>query len=384
MNFALGLMREWPPGKARGALATSSAQTQRVASYDNALLSLYLLRKGRRDDAGRVLAALAALQLEDGSIPFSFNWPAPEPNAVYVRTGAIAWVGYAATEYLDAEAGGFARAEITQMAHRIANYLLVHQFAVRDDPRTDFILGGSGAYRLEIVAGQVRETFVPGDVVWASTEHNIDAFFFLRDFGTMTGDGRFSDAAARIRAALVGRGWMPAAGQLARGFHAAGLDPAFALDCASWGALFLRAAGDDMRAETAWASADARFLSRSPEHKVFGHRPYAHAPVIENVALAARLLPNVPGNNWDGLEGVWAEGSAGVALAALRLGRPHRAREILDRLEALRAPSGGLPTFTTVVPFEFDADPSLAGTLWSELVRYELEREDGRELLWRR
>jgi hypothetical protein len=36
------------------------------------------------------------------------------------------------------------------------------------------------------------------------------------------------------------------------------------------------------------------------------------------------------------------------------------------------------------VPFEFDTEPSLAGTLWVELVRYEVSREAGRELLWRR
>jgi hypothetical protein len=48
----------------------------------------------------------------------------------------------------------------------------------------------------------------------------------------------------------------------------------------------------------------------------------------------------------------------------------------------LRAPDGGLPTFTAEVPVDFDRLPSLAGTVWIELVRYEIER--GAETLWRR
>lgn len=383
-RFLQGLTRPWPPSDPRLLLTVSSAESQRVSSYDNALMALYFMRRGQREQAGRVLAALAKLQQPDGALPFSFNWPAPDPKAIYVRTGAVAWVGYAASEYLDADAGGFARAEITEMAHRIANFLLAHQRPAGGDARADLVLGGSGSYRLELVGSDIHETFVPGDVVWASTEHNIDAFFFLRDFGALTGDARFSNAATRIRNALQERAWMPAAGQFARGFNDGGVDHAYALDCASWGALFLLAAGEELRAETAWAAAESRFLSRAATRGAFGHRPYAHAPIIENAALAGRVLPNLTHNNWDALDGVWAEGSAGVALAALRLGRRFRSQEILDRLEPLRALSGGLPTFTSVVPFELDADPSVAGTAWSELVRYELSREDGRESLWRR
>jgi hypothetical protein len=91
----------------------------------------------------------------------------------------------------------------------------------------------------------------------------------------------------------------------------------------------------------------------------------------------------LPAPEWDGIQAVWAEGSAGVALAALRLGHPERASAILDQLEKLRGPTGALPTFTVEIPSELDTQPSLAGTLWVELVRFEIARGAERPTLWR-
>jgi hypothetical protein len=378
--FLLSLIKPWPEPHGALALALSTQAGPRVSSYDNALLALYLIRRGHRDDAGRILAALARLQQPDGAIPFSFTWPRPDDGEIYIRSGAAAWVGYAASEYLDAERGGIARPAITEMAHRIAGYLLEHQLHRAGDPRDGLVLGGFGTYRQELEAEQVREVFVPGEIEWASSEHNIDAFFFLRDFGALTGDERLQRTAAEIAQALQQRGFDPVTGQLVRGLSESGPDPALALDCASWGSMFLHATGDDLRAETALGSAELRYRSSSASAR--GHRPYAHAPIIENRALAAHY--HLPADNWDDLAGIWAEGSAGVALAALRLGRPERARQILAELEPLRAANGGMPTFTIEIPAQLDTQPSLAGTAWVELVRYELSRPTDAAILWRK
>src|SRR5262249_27194109 len=160
------------------------------------------------------------------------------------------------------------------------------------------------------------------------------------DFGKLTSEARFTLAAERIRAALLERGWMPDAGQLVRGFQQSELDRGYALDCASWGALFLLAAGERVRAETAAGSAELRYGSREPVRAATGHKPYAHAPVIESRALANYLHNALSNTNWDELDGVWPEGSAGVALAALRLGKRARAEEILANLERLRDRGG--------------------------------------------
>jgi hypothetical protein len=382
--FLQHLMRPWPAGSTEFALAVSNEKSQHVSTYDNALFALYLMRIGQRPQAARILGALARLQLDDGSLPFSFVWPAPDSGGVYVRNGATAWVGYAATEYLDADSGGPSRDVIVKLAHGVANYLLQHQIDAAGDLRDGLVLGGSGSYRLDLEGGEVREVFVPGDVLWASTEHNIDAFFFLRDFGRITADARFQVAAERIRKSLLERGWTSVDGQMARGFEKTSIDRAYALDCASWGALFLRAAGDDKRAETSLAAAEWRYHANEPRTRSTGHRPYAHANILANPELREHYRAQLAATNWDELAAVWPEGSAGVALAALRMGRRDRAREILEQLETLRQPNGGMPYFTIEVPFEFDTQPSLASTVWVELVRYELEHSPTQETLWRR
>jgi hypothetical protein len=89
----------------------------------------------------------------------------------------------------------------------------------------------------------------------------------------------------------------------------------------------------------------------------------------------------VPAQTWERLDAVWPEGSAGVALAAWRTGHVDRARAILDALEPLRAPDGSLPTSTVDVPFVLDTRPSIAGTAWDLLVRFELDRAD-KPTLW--
>jgi hypothetical protein len=382
-QFLKQLVRPWPGETAKFALAVSSQVSQRVSSYDNALLALYLLRRGEREQAALLLQALGALQREDGGLPFTFKWPQPELDNPYVRSGAVAWVGYAAVEYLNADRGGPARDAIIRLAHGVARYLMDRQVAGADDPRAGLVRGGIGAFELEFSHGEARERYTPGEVAWASTEHNIDAYFFLRDFAQLTGEARFAQAAQRIGAALLTRGFSSEAGQLVEGISAAGVDRAYALDCASWGALFLLAAGDSLRAETALGGAEWRYRSREPATGATGHRPYAHARIIANVALAEHYS-ELGVSNWDDVEGVWPEGSAGVALANLRLGRRARAEEILAELEKVRAPEGGMPTFTADVPLDFDRLPSLAGTVWVELVRYELERDAGAEVLWRR
>ncbi|HEY2732702.1 MAG TPA: hypothetical protein VGI70_01895, partial [Polyangiales bacterium] len=46
-QFLTELIRPWPPASGAFALALSSRESQRVSSYDNALLALYELRRGR-------------------------------------------------------------------------------------------------------------------------------------------------------------------------------------------------------------------------------------------------------------------------------------------------------------------------------------------------
>lgn len=382
LAFLRRTLAPWPSAGAHGRLAVTDPLRQRVATYDSALVALVLIRRGAREEAARIIEALLALQGPDGSLPFSFILPRPEPKIAYVRSGAVAWVGYAAAEYLDSDRAGPARAEAIALARGAATYVMERQVAKPGDPRDGLVRGGAGGFRYELDdKGEVRERLEAEDIQWASVEHNVDAFFFLRALARVTGEAAYADAAARIARAL-GRGWNGARGQLVRGFVATGPDDVPTLDCASWGSIFLGASGDRDRADTAASVADASFGSRDPRTGARGHRAQRSGPLVEAVLLMQVLGPKLPARDWADVEAVWPEGSAGVALAAWRVGRVDRARAILDALEPLRGRDGSLPTSTIDVPFLFDTRPSIAGTAWVELVRFELGRPKGQPTFW--
>lgn len=382
MQFLASATKAWPTADAPTRLVTVSPAETRVSIYDNALVALVLERAGRHEEAGHVLESLATLQRADGAIAFSFQLSRAAQAAPLVRSGALAWVGYSAVEYLDGSPGGPAREAVVRMAHRLAAYLSRHTVRASGDPRDGLVTGGEGDLVYESGPHGIEETFVPGEIPWVSVEHNVDAFFFLRALGRLTGQSSYAKAAEDIAGALAARAWDGDAGQLRRGLSARGVDATLALDCASWGSLFLLAADARTRAETAFAAADGRFASRDPKTGIAGHRPYVRGPVLEDTALSDYYVPRGVPSDWSALEAVWPEGSAGVALAALRLGHRERARAIVTELERLRDPSGGLPMMTAPVPFEFDTDPSVAATAWLELLRAELDVPGAPPFVW--
>jgi hypothetical protein len=382
MSFLSGTLKPWPRTDSTGLLAITDPATGRVATYDSALVVLALLRADQRERAARVLQGLAALQGQDGGVPFSFTLPAPDPQRRYERAGAIAWIGYAAAEYLDAEKGGPARDVALALAQRAAAYLLAHQVTSLGDPRYGLVRGGFGTIRYEVDGDAIREVFEPGEIAWASVEHNIDAYFAFRALARVTEMRMYQDAARRIADGLVARAWSGIHGQFVEGVDAEALDPTLALDCAAWGAVLLGAIGDSSRADTALAIADGRYASADGRRNVRGHRPYARGPVLADERLMRHFAATLAETTWEKFDVVWPEGSAGVALAAWRAGRVKRARAILDALELLRSPDGSLPTSTTEVPLLLDTRPSIAGTAWVALVRFELDRPLGSPTLW--
>ncbi len=379
--FLTGALRPWPRGDSRGLLAVTDPSTGLVATYDSALVVLALLRSGDRSRAARILEGLATLQGKDGAIPFSVTLEEPASGRGYVRSGAIAWIGYAAAEYLDAESGGPSRDVAFDLAHRAAGYLLAHQVSTPGDPREGLVRGGAGTLRYHVDGGRIREALEPGEIDWASVEHNIDAYFFLRALARVSAVRAYSDAAARIAKALVSRAWSSVDGQFSAGIGADGVDDTLALDCASWGSVLLGAIGDAAQADTAFDVSDGRYAAQDPAG-VRGHRPYAGGPLIADEELLRHFQASMTSTTWDRFDGVWVEGSAGVALAALRAGRPDRARAILDALEPLRTEDGAMPTCTKPVPFLFAQGSGVAATAWVALVRFELGRPPHAPALW--
>ena len=360
--------------------------------YDAALGAIALAIAEDWSTAATILQALARVQRDDGSFWFAYNventWPEENDHDMgIVRAGATAWAGYGFAFYLEhvpatnEPRAMRARERFLAAARRAGDYLLTLR-SQAEDGRRGLIQGGRGIVRLVATkTGQVEETYEDRPIQWISTEHNISSYFFLQSLSRLTGDPRYRDASHTIAAALIRELWQEDLGQFAQGFLETGsLDRAMALDCASWGALFLLAAGEPEKAARAVESAHRRY--RNVDGGIAGHRPYAGTPVYDDPDVQRLLLPDAPEARWDDLTYVWSEGSLGLALASLRLNQVEQAQAIVDEMRRLDV-DGGIRYGTRELPYQFSESPSIGGTAWWLIVDSAIRHGLGR-LLWAR
>ncbi len=358
--------------------------------YDGAVAAIALTMSGRHHDAQRVLFALARQVREDGSVWFGLNtqnaWPTEaDSDGAVVRSGASAWVGYAATFYLrarlaadpDFEADGHAARRIRSLAVVIADHLLGLQVSDSADRRHGLVTGGSGTYSYSVDdSGEVVAAFDRSPVGWSSTEHNIDAFFLFRDLAALTGDDRYSRAADLVRTGLLAL-WSEADGQLYQGVKVDGrVDTVLPLDTASWGSLFLGSAGERMLSDRAIESAKSRFRLGDVNH----YRPYADEPVYESAAVSNVVFGD-PQTRWNDIDIAWIEGSQGVASALVQAGLHREAADTM--LAALDYEvDGGFRYASIEVPELFSSFPSVASTAWFVIATELLFDDFDRGLFW--
>ena len=241
-----------------------------------------------------------------------------------------------------------------------------------DDPRYGSVLGGVGWY-------DSNYEYHDEPVTWASTEHNIDAYFFLRDLGQLTGIREFENAATLIKQSLLSNHWNVAQQRFNQGVSPSGVDTGKALDLGTWGGLFLLAIGETGTAESSLeyaeqfrVSGDAIEPSLDPDSfnttyssagPISGYRPY-----LEGEEYVAP--PQV----------VWAEGTWGAILLKERLGLGTGSDvESMTRMQEAD-PRGGYVQVTAgrrSLPYEFHVWPAVAGTAWAAIV------EGDSSVLWR-
>jgi hypothetical protein len=354
----------------------------RAYLYDQAVGALAWVMAGEPEKAQRLLDYLSSYQnvnvpvpgATDGSFGFSFNTvgcPEYEPDnrdsfyqMDYLRTGAISWAGCAFVMYEQQLTGD---AHYLDTARLTAEYLLTQQVTDTTDLRFGLLRGGYGTHtttNLDCTAGQIE---------WVSTEHNVDAYFFLRDLGERTGDTRYSLAAQQIRDGLLTRLWNEEKGRLDQALDPAGQpDGVDALDSASWGAMFLLAAGEEEKARRSLAFAERTYWNQA--EGIWGYKPYAGT---------------VEGTNWDAQWVVWSEGSLGMAMAYMKLGDAAslaRARTILAEMARLqeRDPAGGLlyALYPCDELTDFPRAPSVGGTGWFVMALRALADPAVRDAFW--
>jgi hypothetical protein len=368
----------------------------RSAVYDDALAAIAFLILDDRDRAAFILHALARLAREDGSLWFGYNtandWPSEaDHDSALVRAGAVSWVGYALTFYLAHQPPCIGdrgcereRAFFRQTAIGLGEYLLSLQVSDAQDRRDGLVRLGFG--RIELAYNpdtkKVIEIYTDGPYPGISTENNISAWFFLRLLGSLTGEDRWSRAAERIRSGLLKLAWDDSLDQFIAGFHPEGSpDSTKALDCLSWGALFLAAVGEPERARRSLAVVNSRYASRDGESK--GFRPYSDTPIYRDPDVGRFFFPDNPRREWGDLPLVWSEGTLGVALANLRLGRPEEARRLLDGLRPLQPKDGGLLYASRDLPFHMWDAPGAASAAWLILFIEDLSGNPLAQEVWK-
>ena len=175
--------------------------------------------------------------------------------------------------------------------------------------------------------------------------------------------------------------WDERISQFYEGFSPGGQrDSVEALDCASWGALFLIAAGEADKAQTALRSMET-YASRDGD--AAGYRPYFDEPIYPSFEIGKFYFPGEPRKQWRDLPLVWSEGTLGVALAYLRTGQTDRARQIVQALQPLQVASNGLRYASRGVPHQMSDSPSVAASSWLVFVAEAMKGNARAEQFWK-
>ncbi len=274
------------------------------------------------------------------------------------RSGTLAWAGYAAVRYEQVTGDDRFR----PLATGIADYLVTLQVAswnghAPSDPRYGSVLGGP-------------------DVDWASTEHNIDAYFFLRDLGRLPGASGYRAMANMVGDSLWGHHWDSWRERFFQGVTTSWPDPTRALDLSSWGGLFWLAHGRADLAAQARVSLDefrveGAAVTRSTDPNSYNTTFAGAGPLRRLQALPARSgrrerRRTSSGARAAGAPCCCASGSARTSPPTSP--RCARCRRSTPAGGYLQVSQGYRPP-----PFEYHAWPSVAGTAWAVMVL----RDDG-------
>jgi hypothetical protein len=272
------------------------------------------------------------------------------------------------------------RDRILDLARRTARYVTDRQITDPEDPRYGLATGGFGSYELRVdETGTVREVYDPSDISWTSGEHNIDAFFLLRDLYHLTGEEEYRESAELVATGLESL-WHPEARQLIRGIHDDRTrDEVLPLDTASWGAMFFLARDDTDRAATMLSAADERFRVTRDDHA--GYIPYGDSSVYENPAITEAYFGSRD-VTWTQVAPLWIEGSLGVAVARAKLGDEQAAVTVTESMHHYRHGNGGFKYADTEVPHQFTTYRSVASTAWYVIAVRVIADERVRNTFW--
>ncbi len=355
----------------------------RVTLYGSSCISKYLILKGQTEKAKQIIDVWCNLVDEKGGIPRSANVVGDTYISPDVRTGDMAYFLGALALYKAATAS----TEYDELIKQLIN----KYFLPLQDQKTGLVKGGystgSDGYTVSGTTSYVS---------WASSEHNFDLFQSLVLLSKLfSGEDQRSIASfyQRIGEGLDNYMWDKEAGTFNRGYRfSAGEDRARALDCSSWGALYLlkqaalKVDANDFggehfymrRAATALNFIEANYTAQwcyelpdGTQGCVQGYKPYAGK--IDDVQDEVSHTPI----DWDKIPNmVWSEGTLGVAIAQYQMwcrkpsgmDRENCAKfyDLVDQMVELQSlgQSGGLLYSSKRIEGHFTQGEELASLAW--------------------
>jgi hypothetical protein len=288
-------------------------------TYDNALAAIAFIDADAKSQAEQILDQLSAVQLTDGSLDFAYNVSSGKGSGE-VRSGALAWVGIAAT------------------------YFRRTYGSTRYDP----LIAGVAKYLLDLRASSGLVKGGP-DVSWVSTQHNLLTVAFLRDLVPSLRSKKaasslnlnattLDDAQNAIGNAILAN-LLVQAGPYAYFIEGVG-DTRIPIDVQSLGAMYLKLRGDARAAQVGAYLSTSFYAAARPAlgRILFGYRPFN-----------ASAAPDI----------VWSEGTIQADVALRRLGLSSTYADLA--LANLAALTDGY----TVAPPQADQEAATA-TSWGE------------------
>ena len=361
--------------------------------YDNALAVIAFSMLGDFENAQKVIDGVWRSQSESGKHWFAVNthnlWPNDkDESGSIVRNGATAWFGYAVVFYLN-QRKSFDKAYAetseaksnTYFLKKMTDYIIDRQITDKKDNRYGLITGGEGSYYIakNKTTGKPEELYRKGNIEWNSIEHNIDSYYLLRDLGLYLNEKKYLNSANLLKSSLVKKSWNKELKQFNRGHNKNGGDPVEALDTASWGAMLLNSIGEKKLATIALKKADQYYTTHG---KFKGHKPYRNFLVYEDLDINKIFYPKNPKKDWNDIPIVWFEGTYGVIMAKIKLGKIKEAMRDTKNTLLAQGNDGALPYATNEIEFQFTTAPSVASTAWFIMVGRALQDRKMRAAFW--
>lgn len=320
--------------------------------YDQAVALCAAIAAGDHDQSLQLMRGLGRLQTKSGAQKGGFRFSGRQGSAEYgdpaYRTGAHALATFGVLAY--AQAFPQSKAEAVTIATDALTWMQT-QFATSGN-RSGLYLGGVGVYNPDGGGGQSLDEFFP--LTWASTEHNIDAYFALKLAGKVLG-GTYAAQSDTLATVMLSKLWNTAQSRLNQGLTDTGADTADPLDVHSWGSIFLNAAGRNDYAVLTMSDAQLapfKFTRTAPN----GKQVTGYATAYDSAGYPG-MVPHV-----------WWEGTYSVAYAMSKLAQLDRWYKVMVDAAPGQFPDGSFPYVSDYdATYELVPYRSVASTGWAIL-----------------